>query len=442
MEPSSIVRQLPDSPENNDLSRRLESQAHFCIETNVDSDSLYSIQSDELDEFIEELILHLRKQTEREEALVTLARLFSVVTDMEDLELWIYRSYVTLCMPKSNEIEAYSNSELVKMFGQVTRDSYEITRQHYDGTIAWLQHSASVLLKDSHQDNLVALDQARICLNRGIKLSSTRHKLRPSLYSNLARVYLARFRRLGELKDLNDALEYQSEAVTLVPSAGDDPLSALYYSELSRIYMVRFQRLDKLDDISQATGFQCRAISCAGSALQGNLPNFYARLGDVYDTRYQRFDHIEDIQNALSSYQTALFLAEKYGQDLESFYRGLGTAYCHRFDRLDNEADIEKAIHYFEQAVEAASDDVVSEKANCFSELGAAYRARFRRSGSQEDINASISCHTQGLLLLPDDHPAKPMTLFRLGSSFHSKADYSGEMEYIDRAISYHIQAL
>ncbi|KAG8753273.1 hypothetical protein FRC12_011602 [Ceratobasidium sp. 428] len=456
MESPSIVHQLSGSPEHDDPLWRVESRnslSGFDVDSThradqngsplaSQSDSLHSNQSDELEEFIEELILHLRKQTDREEALVALARLFSVVTEMEDLELWIYRSYVALCMPKSNEIGAYSNSELVKMFGQVTSDSSEITTQHYDGTIAWLHHSASVLMKDFHQDNLTALEQAKIYLDRALNLSSARHKLKPSLYNNLAKVYVARFQRLGELEDLDSALQYHLKATALVSSTSGDTLSALYHSNLSHVYIIRFQRLGKLDDISQAMHFQCRAISSAGT-LKGDLPDFYARLGDIYEIRYQRLNSVEDIQNAIYNHQVALFLAQKYGRDLAGFYRGLGRMYHRRFDRLGNEADAEKAIQYFEQAVdEAGSEGSLGEKVDCLSDLGAAYRARFHNSGSQEHINTSISCHTQGLLLLPEGHAAMPMTLFRLGSAFHSKADYSGEIEDIDKAISHHIQAL
>ncbi|KAG9075732.1 hypothetical protein FRC06_009920, partial [Ceratobasidium sp. 370] len=404
-----------------------------------DDDATEEDDQDRLDETITLLIGRLRGQKEREEALLTLGQLLSLVTDMEEVELWIYRSYISMCMPKSNEIGAYTNSDLVRMFGQVTNDSAELTAQHYVGTLAWLLHSAEVLMNGFNQNNLQSIDQAKACLDRAILLCSPGHTLRPSLYNNLARVHRFRFQRLGELEDLNVALEYQHKAISLV-SLEVNTLSALYLHNLGCLYRVRFDRLGQLDDVNHAISLHCQAISHAGE-LKGNLPEFYAGLGEAYEARYGRLANLDDIQSAIYTHQHSIFLAQKYGQEEVRFLRNLGGSYRHRFGRLGNVADAEKATDYFLEAVELASNDEL-EKAICLSELAVAYQMRYEQLGTLGDIDESISRHGQALSLLPDSHPLWPLFMFRLGQALDGRADYSGKVEDIDNAITCHLKAL
>ncbi|KAG9092431.1 hypothetical protein FS749_015751, partial [Ceratobasidium sp. UAMH 11750] len=394
---------------------------------------------DRLDETIRLLIERLRGQTEREEALSTLGLLLSLVTEMEDVELWIYRSYISISMPKSGEIGAYTNSDLVRMFGQVTNNSSELTSQHYDGTIAWLLHSAGVLLTDFNRNNLRSLDQAKACLERAILLCSPRHRLRPSVYNNLAKVLRSRFQRLGELEDLSDALKYQHQAVSLAPLEAN-PLSALYLNNLGSLYRTQFDRLGQLGDVNHAISLHSQAISRAGQ-LKGDLPRFYAGLGEAYEARYGRLADLDDIQSAIQTHQHATFLAQKYGYEEARCLLNLGGSYRHRFERLGNVADIEKAIGCLLEAVEHASNDEV-ENATYLSELAVTYRVRYEHLGILEDINESISRHDQSLALLPDNHSLRPLFLFRLGQALEARGCHSGKLEDIDSAITCHLTAI
>ncbi|KAG9120214.1 hypothetical protein FRC07_004375 [Ceratobasidium sp. 392] len=404
-----------------------------------------------LDSEIEELIVLLRKQTERSEALLTMGRLLSLVSDIDDLEVWIYRSYISVCMPRSSQIGEYSNSDLVKMFGQVSGNSLKITPQNYDGTIAWLFHSALPLTDKFNRENVVSLDQAKRlgCLedidqaiDSHCRAISGAGQLKGDLadfYAGLGAAYDLRYERFGNLSDIQNAIYNHQSAVFLAQKYSQE--AARFFRNVGISYRLRFVRLNNQADIDNAVNC-CTQAAEEAEEISAEKAVCLSELGAAYRERFSFLGSWEDIEASISCYNDALSLLPDDHPARSILLHRLGLAFHSRSDYSQEIEDIDIAVSYYLQAF-ALAPEYSEHKPRILSiGLGAAYESRFERLGDHSDMDKSITYRKNAIQMTPENHPYLLSCLAELASSYVCRYKGLGEHQDIDEAIGLQVRLL
>ncbi|KAF8750633.1 TPR-like protein [Rhizoctonia solani] len=262
---------------------------------------------------------------------------------------------------------------------------------------------------------------------------------------------LARFRRFGNLDDIDKAIEYGARALDLTPSG--HPSMSSRISWLGVYYDERYRRLGNLDDINKSMECGVRALELVSEndpELSGihpsisthgdpadleksieyksraldltpdghpDLPRRHAALGGSYSDRYRRMGELADLEKSIECDSRALALTPDGHPDLPRWYAALGVSYSDRYRRMGDPADLEKSIEYKSRAL-ALTPDGHPDLPHRHADLGVSYTYRYRRMGELDDLNKAIECDSRALALTPDGHPDLPHRHADLGASY------------------------
>ncbi|EUC60886.1 aromatic di-alanine and TPR containing protein, partial [Rhizoctonia solani AG-3 Rhs1AP] len=103
---------------------------------------------------------------------------------------------------------------------------------------------------------------------------------------------MCRYTRLGELKDLECAIECESRAFALAP---DSPATlAILGASLS----ARFKRLGELSDLDNAIEYQSRAVALTPEG-HSDLPRRLANLAICHKQRFEQLSDVSDLEYAI-----------------------------------------------------------------------------------------------------------------------------------------------
>ncbi|QRV96051.1 CHAT domain protein [Ceratobasidium sp. AG-Ba] len=251
-------------------------------------------------------------------------------------------------------------------------------------------------------------------------------------------MHTRRFRHLGELDDLNQAIKYQTQAVLLTPDGHADLPEWL--DTLGGSYQNRFKHLGEVDDIDRAIRYQTQAVSITSDEDPNKLA-VLNNLGSSFRIRFECLGQVDNIDQAIIYQTKAVSLAPDGRTERPILLNNLGLSYQTRFERLDEYNDIEKAILYKSQAAVLTPDEH-PDKPLFLDNLGSGHRARFERLGELQDIDRAIEFQRKAELLTPEGHADKSIRLNNLGSSHYSRFQSLGDIADIDHAIKYQKQAV
>ncbi|KAG9081570.1 hypothetical protein FS749_007568 [Ceratobasidium sp. UAMH 11750] len=131
-------------------------------------------------------------------------------------------------------------------------DSAKSHRLHCLGT--------SLFNRFKNLGNLCDIDEAIECGTQVVSLVSDSHPLFSAFLSGLGSSYQARIERLGESSDINEAIECQEKAV--VATSAEHPDGTIWLQNLGNSYLSRFRHQGSRADIEQATRYLDKAARC------------------------------------------------------------------------------------------------------------------------------------------------------------------------------------
>ncbi|CAE6465909.1 unnamed protein product [Rhizoctonia solani] len=240
-----------------------------------------------------------------------------------------------------------------------------------------------------------------------------------------------RFERLGELKDVEQAVEYGYLEVSLMTPGHPELPSRL--ANLAASHSYRFQRLGELGDLE-------KAIKCGGYAAtlapydHPHLPGLLTNLGVSHKNRFKRLGDLDDLEKAIEYQSDAVDLTPKGHPSLPSYLANLATSYTHRFQRLDKLADLEKAIKYGANAV-TFTPHGHSHLPGLLANLGICHENRFERLGELDDLKKAIECQSHAITLTPYGHPDLPRILASLSVTHRNRFKRLGDLGDLEKAI-------
>ncbi|CAE6424281.1 unnamed protein product [Rhizoctonia solani] len=243
--------------------------------------------------------------------------------------------------------------------------------------------------------------------------------------------YLARFRRSGDINDLNKDIEYKTQAVLLKPE--DSYLLAL----LGESHRSRFKQQNALTDLEHAIKYFTLAVSYDPDDM--DVYELLAYLSLCHHQRFHLLGDIEDLNQDIACKTRAISMEPDRTKPF--IILGLGRSHRVRFQRLGDLDDLEKSIEYCTRAASFKANDELG-LADSLDSLGSAYILRFQRLDDLGELDKGIGYQTRAASLTPHGHHILMDRLNILAASFNMRYNRLNDLSDLEKSIEYSIHAL
>ncbi|KAJ7277680.1 CHAT domain-containing protein, partial [Mycena rebaudengoi] len=262
------------------------------------------------------------------------------------------------------------------------------------------------------------------------------HPDRPERLQSLAVSLTDRYRRSGDVKDLEAALQNDQAAVAQTPEG--DPALAERLQSLAASFTDRYQRLGDVKDLKAA--LQNNQVSVAQTPeghpdLAGRLQNLAVSFTD----QYQSSGDVKDLEAALQNHQaannhTAVEQTPEGHPDLPGHLQSLAVSFTYKYQRLGDVKDLEAALKHTQAAVEQTPEGH-PDLAGRLQSLAKSFRDRYRRSGNVKDLETALEHDQAAVEKTPEGHPDLAGRLQSLAVSFTERYERSGDVKNLEAAL-------
>ncbi|KAJ6549662.1 CHAT domain-containing protein [Mycena sp. CBHHK59/15] len=252
-------------------------------------------------------------------------------------------------------------------------------------------------------------DRSRGCpaeQQEALALTPEGHPDRAGRLQSLAVSFTDRYRRLGDLTDLEAALQNKQEALALTPEGHPD----------------RAGRLQSLATISEIGRFDDLE-----AALQ-NKQEALALTPEGHPDRADRLGDLTDLEAALQNVQEALALTPEGHPDRAGRLQSLAVSFTDRYQRLGDLTDLEAALQNDQEALALTPEGHPDH--------------RYQRLGDLTDLEAALQNDQEALALTPEGHPDHAGRLQSLAVSFTDRYQRLGDLTDLEAALQNKQEAL
>ncbi|KAG8221724.1 TPR-like protein [Butyriboletus roseoflavus] len=202
----------------------------------------------------------------------------------------------------------------------------------------------------------------------------------------------------------------------------------------------RYKQLGLMGDLNEA-------IVLNRSALQLCPPGHPSRykpsntLAALLGTRYNQLKAMEDLNEAIALHQDVLVLCPLRHRDRPWCLNILASLLCSRYQRLGGMEDLTKAIVLGRDALELCSPGHLTQL-KILINLAVNLSERYEQLGVTEDLNEAIILNQNALVLCPPGHSSRPKLLNNLAIDLRDRYKELGVMEDLNEAIALAREAL
>ncbi|KDN47233.1 hypothetical protein RSAG8_03712, partial [Rhizoctonia solani AG-8 WAC10335] len=197
--------------------------------------------------------------------------------------------------------------------------------------------------------------------------------------------------------------EIRDDGSLVEKPAGNHQDMSFWHASLGVSYNDRFRHLGELADLEKAIECDSRALASTPDG-HPDMSDRHASLGVSYGDRFQRLGELADLEKAIECFSHALASTPDGHPKMSDCHASLGVSYGHRFQRLGELTDLEKAIECFSHALTSTPDGHPN-MSDRHASLGVSYGDRFQRLGELADLEKAIECDSRALALTPEGHP-------------------------------------
>ncbi|KAJ6538403.1 CHAT domain-containing protein, partial [Mycena sp. CBHHK59/15] len=281
-----------------------------------------------------------------------------------------------------------------------------------------------------------------------------------------------RYQRLGDLTDLEAALQNKQEALALTPEGHPDragqhqealaltpeghPDRAGRLQSLAVSFGQRYQRLGDLTDLEAALQNYQQALALTPEATQimldiseiGRFDRSQAALQNDQEalaltpeghpdragpiSEIGRFDRSQGCPAELSK---ALALTPEGHPDHAGRLQSLAVSFTDRYQRLGDLTDLEAALQNDQEAL-ALTPEGHPDRAGCLQSLAVSFTDRYQRLGDLTDLEAALQNKQEALALTPEGHPDRAGRLQSLAVSFTDRYRRLGDLADLETIFS------
>ncbi|KAJ7206284.1 CHAT domain-containing protein [Mycena pura] len=230
--------------------------------------------------------------------------------------------------------------------------------------------------------------------------------------------------RLGDLNDLEAALQKKQEALELTPDEHPDRADHLQN---------RYKRLGDLNDLEAALQLDQKAVELTPDGHPDRADRLQS-LAVSFTDRYMRLGDLSDLEAALQRDQEAVDLTPDGHPDRAGRLEGLAISFTDRYQRLGDLNDLEVAIKKFQEAVDFTPDGH-PDRAGYLNGLAMSFRYRYQRLGDLNDLEAALQRNQESVDLTPNGHPDRARHLQGLAVSFTNRYKRLGDLNDLEAAL-------
>ncbi|KAF7366555.1 CHAT domain-containing protein [Mycena sanguinolenta] len=362
---------------------------------------------------------------------------------MDALQLWVMHERILLCYQSNDNrarwlnilgdviFQSYKVSGTINHLNQAICAYNDAVRDNTGSAIYLANLGMSLLDRFQKLGNLLDINRAIEMLKDAVQLTPDGHPDKPSWLNNLGNSLLRRFEQLGDLDDLNQSVLRFEAAIALTPDGHPDIPSQL--NNLGNSLLSRFERLGDLDDLNQSVLKKEAAIGLTPDG-HPDKPSQLNNLGNSLLRRFERLGDLDDLNQSVLRFEAAVALTPDGHPGKPSLLNNLGNALFRRFEQLGDLDDLNQSVLRFEAAVALTPDghpDIPSQLNN----LGNSLLSRFERLGDLDDLNQSVLKKEAAIGLTPDGHPDKPSQLNNLGNSLLRRFERLGDLDDLNQSV-------
>ncbi|KAJ7657694.1 CHAT domain-containing protein [Mycena polygramma] len=228
-------------------------------------------------------------------------------------------------------------------------------------TLAGKDHEGLFMILSMAGTNLVQrysrlgdLEDVQLALNHfeaATDLTPDGHPAKVGHLHGLAGAHMTMFMRIGNLKDLHSAINHTQTALRLLP---DGQPRVPFLDMLATNLGYRYERLGNLDDLELAMELAEKVQKLVPAESHFNAHSHYL-MGTILIWRYRALHQENDLHGAIYNHQVALHLLPE-GDPLRVQTRySLGQLLGFRYERSHNPEDLESAFLHYRDALQLAS---------------------------------------------------------------------------------------
>ncbi|KAJ6520701.1 CHAT domain-containing protein [Mycena vulgaris] len=253
----------------------------------------------------------------------------------------------------------------------------------------------------------------------------------------LAVALSTRYQRLGDLKDLEAALETDEEILELCRDNPTDRARCL--KDLAVSLRARYQRLEDPADLETALQNYQEAIKLIPEDdPDEDKPQFLQGLSACLIDRYQRFGNLENLDDALQTAKQAADLCSEDHPDRGRILHSLSLISTYRYQRVGELGDLEDAL---EMAKKSIIYFGYEDQAIPYKTLATCFALRYHRLGELADLEDALVRYRLALEVIPEGHPDRPEVLAGLSISLADRYKRLGDLDDLEASLQWDQQA-
>ena len=230
----------------------------------------------------------------------------------------------------------------------------------------------------------------------------------------------------NDLTDLEDAIRYFRRALDLNGPDSDSgpdkfPNACRYHSDLAAALHTRFKRLGHVKDIDDAITHFSTALNLTHTSNPTIVPTINSDLGAAYQSRFERLGEHEDLDKAIEVLRLSVERQSNEDNTLPGRLNNLGLSLQHKFELAGDGSVLNEGIACFRQAVKLTS----MSRHEWLSSLGTAYRIAAENAtiGAEGYIASAMDYLQRAVdLARSDSHKNLPKYLAKLAMCFGARA--------------------
>jgi tetratricopeptide (TPR) repeat protein len=312
--------------------------------------------------------------------------------------------------------------------------------QLFDLSALWTRQGVATMARYDATGDLSALNESVDHMTRAVEAIRIDDPSHARYVANLGSTRFVRFNHTGDIVDLNAAIELLREAINYLSSGTRAQEAAGIQSNLSAALQARFERLSQIANLDDA-------IRCAGHAVDltergdSGAGKYLTNLSTALLRRFEYSGEQADLDAAINNAKASLELVSNDPLQRAVAQANLGTMLGTRFRHKGSPADLDAGIAYLRAGV-ADTPPHHPNRATYQSNLSGLLNKRFKRDGSHADFKDDATPGQWLVDLTGIDHPDRGRHLTNQANRLIDSFERTGDPLELDRAIDIHREAV
>ncbi|KAJ7209887.1 CHAT domain-containing protein, partial [Mycena rebaudengoi] len=250
---------------------------------------------------------------------------------------------------------------------------------------------------------------------------------------SLAVSFTNRYRRSGDVKDLEAALQHSQAAVEQTPEGHPD-LPA-HRQNLAVTFMEQYGRTGNVKDLEAALQNNEAAVEQTPKG-HPNLPGHLHNLAASFRARYKQSGDVKDLEAALQNNQAAVEQTPEGHPDMPRRLRNMAASFTDRYQISGVVKDLKAALQHGQAAVEQTPEgnpDLPGHRQS----LAVSFMEQYRRTGNVKDLEAALQNNEAAVEQTPEGHPDLPRHRHNLAVSFMEQYRRTGNVKDLEAALQH-----